>query len=86
MPEHEQQKRVCYRRIECPHCGNEITAKNIDDDQKCPFCKRKYKVKCTKRGKKYHWEAIAIDYSYEAEGRHNVGIRLEHKRYGYNKR
>ena len=86
MAEYEQRKRVPYRRIECPHCGNEIAAKGINEEQKCPHCRRKYKISYTKRGKKYHWEPVAIDYSYEAEGRPMVGKRLEREKDGRNRK
>lgn len=84
MAEYEQRKRIPFRRIDCPHCGNEITAKGINEDQKCPHCKRKYKINYTKRGKKLHWEPVAIDYSYETEGRPWAGNRLENDQYGRN--
>lgn len=84
MAEYEQRKRVPYRRIECPHCGNEITAKGVNEEQKCPHCRRMYKINYTKRSKKYLWEAVAIDYSYEAEGRPWAGNRLEREMYGRN--
>ena len=49
----------------------------MNEEQKCPHCRRKYKINYIKRGKKFHWEPVAIDYSYEAEGRPLVGNRLE---------
>ena len=82
MAEYEQRKRVPFRKIECPHCGNEIIAKGINDEQKCIHCRRKYKIEYTKRGKKYHWEPVAIDFSYEKEGRPMAGNRLERETYG----
>ena len=82
MAEYEQRKRIPCRRMDCPHCGNEVTAKGINDDQKCPFCKRKYKINYTKRGKKFYWDAVAIDYSYEDEGRPMAGKKLERETYG----
>lgn len=78
----ERKRKIPFRRIECPHCGNDITAKGINDEQKCPFCRRKCKINYTKRGKKFYWEPEAIDYSYEAEGRPFVGSRLERERNG----
>lgn len=82
MADYEQRRRIPTRRIECPHCGNDIVAKGVNDEQKCPHCRRKYKINYTKRGKRFYWEPEAIDYSYEAEGRHNVGNRLEQKTNG----
>lgn len=85
MAEYEQQKRIPHRRIECPHCGNEITAKGTNEEQKCRYCRRKYKINYTRRGKKFHWEPVAIDYSYEAEGRTWVGTKLEEEVNGNHK-
>ena len=84
MAEYEQRKRVPCRRIDCPHCGNEILAIGVNEDQKCPHCRRKYRIKYTKHGKKFHWEPEVIDYSYEAEGRPFAGNRLEREQYGRN--
>ena len=84
MADYEQHKRVPHRRIDCPHCGNEIIAKGVNDEQRCPHCRRKYKISYTKRGKKFYWEPVAIDYDYDAEGRPWVGNRLEREYHGRN--
>lgn len=65
MPEFEPKKKIRYRHIVCPHCGNDISAKGITDEQKCLFCKRKFKIVFSGHGKKTHWEPVAIDYNYE---------------------
>lgn len=77
MAEYEQQKKIQYRKIGCPHCGNEILAKSVEENQKCFHCKRMYKINYIKHGKKFHWEPIAIDYSYAAEGRPSMGAKFE---------
>lgn len=73
MAEHEQRKKLSYRKVYCPHCGNDILAKSVNDEQKCLHCRRKYKISYVRRGKKVYWEPEAVDYNYEAEGRPWVG-------------
>ena len=65
MSEFGPERKIRYRRVACPHCGNDVTAKSVKDEQKCPFCKRKYKINFLRRGKKVFWEPEAIDYIYE---------------------
>lgn len=40
---------MVYRNVECPHCGNDISVKNIQEDQKCKWCRRLVKAKFTRR-------------------------------------
>lgn len=54
--------RVAYRRVDCPNCGNTITAMGVTTKQKCPHCKRAYVINYIKRGKKSVWEPIAVDF------------------------
>lgn len=86
MAEYEQRKRIPHRRLDCPHCGNDIVMKGVEEDQKCPHCRRKYKINYFKHGKKFIWEPEAIDYSYEAEGRPMVGNRMEREMNGRNRK
>lgn len=58
-------RRIRYNLVACPHCGNDISAKSIKEEQKCRFCKRKYKIFFSGHGRKTHWEPVAIDYNYE---------------------
>lgn len=64
-------EKVLYRRIECPHCGNEIMANNLDEPKKCKFCRRKYGVKVHKSGKKVYFEPILIDFTPDEQRGHN---------------
>lgn len=65
MSEFGPERKIRYRRVTCPHCGNDVSAKSIKEEQKCPFCKRKYRIIFSGHGKKTHWEPVAIDYVYE---------------------
>lgn len=61
---------MMYKQIECPTCGNEITAKSVDEPQKCRYCRRLFKVKVTKRNKngkknKYNWSVEFVDFPTE---------------------
>lgn len=57
---------MIYRRVECPHCGNEITVKSVPEAQKCQWCRRLVSAKFTKgRGKKWHVEVEAMDFPEE---------------------
>lgn len=58
---------MMYKQIECPTCGNETTAKAIDEPQKCRWCRRLFKVNVTRRNKegrkgKYNWSAEPVDF------------------------
>jgi ribosomal protein S27E len=41
-----------YGKVECPHCGNEITVNNEREIQKCCWCRRVLSVKFERFGKK----------------------------------
>lgn len=56
---------MMYRRIECPTCGNETTAKSIPENQKCKWCRRLFKVKVVGRGKKSKWTAEFVEFPQE---------------------
>lgn len=58
---------MIYKQIECPICGNETTAKSIEEPQKCRWCRRLFKVTITRRNKegrkgKYDWSTEPIDF------------------------
>lgn len=36
---------MLYHKVECPHCGNEITVTNAKEIQKCCWCRRLISVK-----------------------------------------
>ena len=40
------------RRIECQHCGNEVTVNNARETQKCCWCRRLLYVKLERTSKK----------------------------------
>ena len=64
-----------YNKVECPTCGNIITAKAVIEPQKCMWCKRPFKVIIKRRNKngkkaKYQWETEVVDHNeYYAERR-----------------
>ena len=43
---------MLHRKVECPHCGNEIIVNNAREFAKCNWCRRVVKVKFTGSGKK----------------------------------
>lgn len=53
---------MLYHRTECPHCGNEITVRNENENQKCRWCKRLVSAKFSRRGKKVLCEVEAVDF------------------------
>ena len=58
---------MAYGKVNCPHCGNEITVRNVEEEQKCFFCKRKLAVEYSRRGKKHYFEVSPIDYVYDKD-------------------
>ena len=57
---------MAYRSIECPVCGNTITANSSPEAQKCKWCMRWFKVKTHKRKNKFIWEAEAEEYYFRS--------------------
>ena len=53
---------MVYRRVDCPHCGNEIVVNNLMETKKCCWCKRIFSVKFKGNGKKAKCEVEAIDF------------------------
>ena len=52
-------------KVDCPHCGNEITVFSNNETQKCHWCKRLVSVKFEKgKGKKFRCEVEPIDFKY----------------------
>lgn len=47
---------MMYRQVECPTCGNSITAKSAPRVQKCQFCRKLFTVDIRWRGKKATWD------------------------------
>lgn len=45
------------KEIICPICGNEIVSTATYKVQRCPYCKRQYKVEIIKSKSKWKWEA-----------------------------
>lgn len=65
MSELGPERKIRYRRVTCPHCGNDVTAKSIKEEQKCWLCKRRFKIVFSGYGKKTRWEPVAVDYENE---------------------
>lgn len=58
---------MMYNQIECPTCGNTVTAKSVDEPQKCKWCRRLFKVNIIRKNKegkkaKYNWTAEPVDF------------------------
>lgn len=58
---------MLYNKVECPTCGNLITVKAVREPQKCPLCKRPFKVIIKRRNKngkkaKYQWKAEVVNH------------------------
>lgn len=54
---------MIYRRVDCPHCGNEITVKSVPEDQKCRWCRRLVKATFSRnKGKKWRVEVEPVDF------------------------
>lgn len=57
---------VLYRRVDCPHCGNEITVNSGKETTKCFWCRRIVEVKFTGNSrKKAKVDVKAIDFPEE---------------------
>lgn len=57
---------MIYRRVDCPHCGNEITVKSVPENQKCQWCRRLVKAIFSKgKGKKWRVEVEPVDFPEE---------------------
>lgn len=58
---------MMYRRLDCPTCGNEVTAKSEHEPQKCPWCKRLFKVivkvkNPKSKRRKFNWTPEPVDF------------------------
>lgn len=51
-----------HRKVECPHCGNEIYVNSDVYHKKCRWCKRLVQVEFEGRGKKAKCKVEAIDF------------------------
>ena len=54
---------MMYKNIECPTCGNVIKVKSVSYPQSCDWCRRKFKVTITGRGKKMKWSAESLEFT-----------------------
>lgn len=54
---------MLYHRVDCPHCGNEITVNNLRESRKCNWCRRPISVKLEKVGKKIRCEVEPLDFT-----------------------
>lgn len=52
---------MLHRKVECPHCGNEIIVNNAREFAKCNWCRRAVKVKFTGYGKRAKVKVEAVD-------------------------
>lgn len=55
------------RRVECPHCGNEMIVSDLKDTVKCCWCKRLMSVRFAGKGKKASVIVEAIDFPTKRE-------------------
>lgn len=54
---------MLYRKVECPHCGNEIVVTGTKEPQKCCWCRRLVLAKFKKLKKnKVICEVEAVDF------------------------
>ena len=60
-----------YRKVECPHCGNEINVNSDVYHKKCRWCKRLVQVEFEGKGKKAKCNVEAIDFPDEKEYKDN---------------
>lgn len=59
---------MVYREAICPHCGNETVVKNVEEGQKCKWCRRLIKAKFTRRKNgKWIFDVEAIDFETSKE-------------------
>lgn len=58
---------MLYRRVDCPHCGNEITVNNGRETTKCRWCRRLVQVRFTGNGKRAKANVEAIDFPKEQQ-------------------
>lgn len=56
---------MLYAKVDCPHCGNEVTFNNAKEIQKCCWCRRLVSVKFEKprkNGKRIRCDVKAVDF------------------------
>lgn len=54
---------MLFCKVDCPHCGNEISVTNAKPEQKCQFCRRIVKVTIWRKGRKVNCEVEAVDFN-----------------------
>ncbi len=81
---------MIYRKVDCPHCGNEITVKRVREGQKCEWCRRL--VKATfyqkRKGKKWFVEVEPMDFPEDNPGgfkKRNMNDWEDKDVYGFHK-
>jgi len=58
---------MLYSKVECPHCGNEITVNNAKKEDKCRWCRRLISVSFNKNKKnKIDCEVKPLDFPDES--------------------
>lgn len=82
---------MMYKQIECPTCGNETTAKNISEAQKCRWCRRLFKVTVIRRNKegrkgKFDWQTELVDFTDKRPGVRSINDYMDDDIYGTSKR
>lgn len=68
---------MIYRKVECPHCGNETVVKKIREGQKCEWCRRLIKATFyqIRKGKKWFCDVETLEFpdnSFEEFKKSNV--------------
>lgn len=77
---------MIYQKVDCPHCGNEITVKSVPESQKCQWCRRLVNATFSKgKGKKWRVEVKPVDFPVEQKfnyGKDNRSNRGDNEFYG----
>lgn len=61
---------MLHHKVDCPHCGNEITVNNMRETQKCCWCRRLISVKLERvNKKKIRCEVEPVDFPEEQDSR-----------------
>lgn len=81
---------MVYREAICPHCGNEVTVKNVKEGQKCKWCRRLIKA-IFKRKKNGKWMLEVEPIYFESNQsdsiwNHNKNLREGHRNVRYDGR
>lgn len=74
---------MLYQKVDCPHCGNEITVSNLKETQKCQWCRRLVSVKLERKGKKIKCDVEAIDFAEKTVKKTNYSRRKGEYTHGH---